>query len=127
MEKNNIKVLVVDDNENLSTVLVEKFNASGFEADRAINGRDGLTKALKTHPDIILLDLVMPIMSGLEMLKELRKDDWGKDAKVAILTLIDEVKYVADAMDSNVFGYIVKTDYSLDEVVAKVKEYLKLA
>ncbi len=126
-EKNNKKILIVDDNTDLSSVLVDKFTASGFEADNADNGEIGLKKALETHPDIILLDLVMPVMDGLEMLKRLRKDEWGKDAKVMILTLLDEVKYVAEAMDNSFVGYIVKTDESLGNIVDKVKETLKIS
>lgn len=125
-EKNNKKVLIVDDNTDLSSVLVDKFKASGFEADSADNGEIGLKKALEAHPDVILLDLVMPVMDGLETLKRLRKDDWGKDAKVIILTLLDEVKYVAEAMDNTFAGYIVKTDESLGNIVDKVKEVLKM-
>lgn len=126
-EKNNKKILIVDDNTDLSSVLVDKFTASGFEADNADNGEIGLKKALETHPDLILLDLVMPVMDGLEMLKRLRKDEWGKDAKVMILTLLDEVKYVAEAMDNSFVGYIVKTDESLGNIVDKVKETLKIS
>ena len=126
IEKNNKKVLIIDDNIDLSSVLVDKFSASGFEADSADNGEIGLKKALETHPDVILLDLVMPVMDGIEMLKRLRKDEWGKDAKVVILTLLDEVKYVAEAMDNSFVGYIVKTDESLGNIVGKIKEVLKI-
>ena len=56
---NKKKVLVIDDNSNLVTVLVDKFNVSGFEAVGASGGQEGLKKALEIHPDIILLDLVM--------------------------------------------------------------------
>lgn len=122
--KNKKKVLIVDDNNNLVTVLVDKFNLSGFEATGAVNGEDGLKKALESHPDIILLDLVMPVMGGLDMLKQLRLDEWGKEAKVMVLTVLDEPTYVANAMDSNVLGYIVKTDISLDKVIKQIQNLL---
>jgi DNA-binding NarL/FixJ family response regulator len=109
------------------TVLIDKFNKSGFETLGAVNGEDGLKKALEFHPDIILLDLVMPVMDGLGMLKELRADTWGKTAKVMILTLLDDAGYVANAMDANVLGYIVKTDLSLDGIVKQIKAVLKVA
>lgn len=118
--ENKKKVLVVDDDENLNTVLVDKLNLSGFEAKGAVDGEAGLKTALEFHPDIMLLDLIMPKMGGLDMLKELRKDVWGKDAKVMILTLIEKVDSIAEAVDSNVFGYLVKTNYSLDEIVKKI-------
>lgn len=122
--ENKKKVLVVDDDESLNTVLVDKLNLSGFEAKGAVDGEDGLKKALDFHPDITLLDLIMPKMGGLDMLKELRKDPWGKDTKVIILTLIEKVDSIAEAVDSNVFGYLVKTNYSLDEIVKKIHKFI---
>ncbi|MEK7176708.1 MAG: response regulator [Patescibacteria group bacterium] len=126
MDNEKKKILIVDDNENLVTVLVDKFSKSGFETLGAVNGEDGLKKALEFHPDIILLDLVMPVMDGLGMLKQLREDVWGKTAKVMILTLLDDAGYVANAMDANVLGYIVKTDLSLDGIVKQIKTVLKI-
>ena len=123
--KNKKKVLIVDDNSNLVTVLVDKFSASGFEAMGAVDGEDGLKKALEFRPDIILLDLVMPVMDGLEMLKRLRTDEWGKGAKVMVLTVLDEPTHIANAMDSNVLGYIVKTDFSLDGIVKEIQDVFK--
>lgn len=116
------KILVVDDDDSLNTILVDKLNISGFEAKGAVDGEDGLAKALANHPDVILLDLVMPKMNGMEMLKKLRTDEWGKTAKVVILTLLDKVDYVAEAMEYKVSGYIVKTDYSLEGIVKKIEE-----
>ncbi len=122
---NKKKVLVVDDNTSLTTVLVDKLSLSGFEAIGAYDGEEGLQKALSLHPDVILLDLVMPKMDGLSMLKKLRADEWGKSCRVIILTLLEENDYIAKAVEYNIFGYIVKTDYSLDEIVDQVKTALQ--
>ena len=115
------KVLVVDDNESLTTVLVDKLKLSGLDATPATDGEDGLNKALSLHPDIILLDLLMPKMDGLTMLKKLREDKWGKDCKVIVLSLVEEMDYISKAVEYNVFGYIVKTNYTLDGMVEKIK------
>lgn len=119
------KILVIDDNEGLNTVLVDKFKISGFVARGASDGEDGLKKALEFHPDMILLDLVMPKMDGIEMLKKLREDEWGKNAKVIVLTLLDKVDYVAETMKNNIYGYLVKTDLGLDDIVKKIQDILK--
>ncbi|OGI60235.1 hypothetical protein A2814_02800 [Candidatus Nomurabacteria bacterium RIFCSPHIGHO2_01_FULL_38_19] len=124
-DSNKKKVLVVDDDENLTTVLVDKLNLSGFDALGALDGEEGLKKALTFHPDIILLDLVMPKMSGLDMLKKLRADPWGKGVGVVVLTALEQqIDYMAKAVESGIWGYLVKTNYSLDEVIQKVKDML---
>ena len=125
MELNNKKkVLVIDDNVSLTTVLTDKLNLSGFEAVGAFDGEHGLQKALALHPDAILLDLVMPKMDGLTMLGQLRADAWGKTCKVIVLTLLEENDYIAKAVEYNVLGYIVKTSSSLDDIVSQVQGML---
>ena len=126
MEKVDKKnVLVIDDDDNLRTVLIDKLNMSGFYAVGASNGEEGLKKALKTHPDVILLDIIMPILNGWEMLKELRKDEWGKGAKVIMLTVIENTEAVARAVEDDSLAYLIKTNESMDDVVEKVKMMLR--
>ena len=126
MEKTDKKnVLVVDDDDNLRTVLIDKLNMSGFYAIGASNGEEGLEKALKTHPDVILLDIIMPILNGWEMLKKLREDEWGKGAKVIMLTVIENTEAIARAVEDDSLAYLIKTNESMDDVVEKVKTMLR--
>lgn len=120
--QNGKKILIVDDDENLRTVLSDKFKAQGFEVFGAGDGEEGLKQALELHPDIILLDIMMPKMDGWTALGKLREDNWGKHAKVVVLTVLEDVSDVAKAMEKDSFDYIVKTDRSLDEVAAQVQE-----
>jgi DNA-binding response OmpR family regulator len=120
-ETNKKKILVVDDDNNLRKVLIDKLDLSGFDAIGASNGKEGLEKALEIHPDVILLDILMPIMNGQQMLKELREDDWGKKAKVIMLTVIEDVSSIAQAVEDGSLAYLIKTNETMDEVVAKVK------
>ena len=122
--KNKKKILVIDDDKNLNKVLVDKLNISGFEAIGAFDGIEGLQKALEQHPDLILLDLLMPKMDGLQTLKELRDDIWGKEAKVIVLTLLEEMDSIAKTMEYNISGYLVKTNFSLGDVIKKIQETL---
>lgn len=125
MTNDNKKIiLVIDDNKDLNNVLVDKFIASGFDAKGAFDGEEGLKKALEIHPDVIMLDLVMPKMDGISMLKALRSDTWGKECKVMVLTLLEEPNYVAQTMEYNISGYIVKTNYKLDDIVKQVEAIL---
>lgn len=119
------KVLVIDDDENLDMVLVDKLTFSGFDASYAIDGVLGLKKALEIKPDVILLDVIMPNMSGWETLEKIRVDAWGEKVKVIMLTSLDKPESVAHAMEQGSTVFIVKTNYTLDQVVEKVKEVLK--
>lgn len=120
----NKKILIIDDDENLATVLVDKLNFSGFQADCAFDGVLGLKKALETKPDLILLDVIMPNMSGWETLEKLRVDAWGEKVKVIMLTSLDKPESVAHAMEQGSIVFIVKTNNTLDQIVEKVKEVL---
>jgi DNA-binding response OmpR family regulator len=122
---NKKKILVIDDENSLTSVLVDKLNFSGFEASGASDGEEGLKIAISLHPDLILLDLLMPNVGGLKMLKWLREDSWGRGAKVIILTALENKDYVAEAMERNVYGFIIKTENSLDQIVEKVKDVFK--
>lgn len=125
MENNKKKILVVDDDVNLRLVLTDKLNQSGFEAISAENGKIGLEKALESKPDAILLDILMPIMNGWEMLEKLRQDEWGKKVKVIMLTVLEDSESVARAVEDGSFSYLIKTDHSMDDIVSKVNDILK--
>ena len=115
------KVLIVEDEKILREALAIKFKDEGFEVLEAGNGEIGLELALKSSPDIILLDIVMPVMDGLTMLKKLQDDEVGKYLKVLILTNLSDGNKIADAIDDGSRGYLIKTDWSLDEIVEKVR------
>lgn len=118
MEKH---VLVVEDEIDIREAIVEALTQENFTVSTAENGSTGLAKALEVHPDIILLDIVMPVMTGHEMLKKLRQDSWGKDVKIIMLTSMDDVKNIVSAHDETITDYVIKAHSSLDEIVAKVK------
>lgn len=122
------KVLIVEDDQMIQDGYAMALEAGNFTVLRANNGEEGLEISLKEKPDIILLDISMPIMDGLTMLEELRKDEgYGKDAKVILLTNLsanteDIIKKVAQTAP---LFYIVKTSLTFREVVNKIKEILK--
>ena len=122
----NKRILIVDDERPIMHALRDKLSREGFQVLEAQNGKDGLDIALGEHPDLILLDIVMPVMDGITALQELRKDSWGKNAKVIILTNLSDNERVGEAVKEGAYDYLVKTDWKLDDVIAKVREKLNL-
>lgn len=119
-----MKILIVEDEKNLLKILKEKFVEEGYDVIGVADGAAGLSMALSERPDIILLDIVMPIMDGMTVLKKLRVDSWGKNVPVILLTNLNIADKVADALDKGVYDYLVKSDWSLSDIVKKVREKL---
>jgi two-component system, OmpR family, alkaline phosphatase synthesis response regulator PhoP len=120
------KVLVVDDEHAVRVALSDRLESAGFDVELANNGIEGLKKALVEHPDLIILDILMPKMDGIEMLKILREDTWGKDVPVMILTNISDYFQLEEALKIGISEYMVKAEWSLKEVVERVKAVLKI-
>ena len=124
---NNKKlILIIEDEVSYQRALIDRLNQEGFTVVSAMNGKDGLDIALEKHPDLIILDIAMPKMDGIEMLKILRKDEWGKKAHVIVLTVFSDTKHVADVMLHDSFEYFVKTDIKIEDLVNKIKGNLKI-
>lgn len=123
-KKTILVVEVVEDETPLRNALVEKLRRENFQVLDAKNGEEGLQIALQAHPDLILLDIIMPKMNGLEVLDQLRADAWGKTAHVIMLTNLSDNEKVAAAMNNHAFDYFVKSDIKIQEVVDRIKEKL---
>jgi len=123
-EQNGKKLLIVEDEEPMLNILSDEFKREGFAVSKAKEGQAGLDFALKEHPDIILLDILMPGMDGLEMLKKLRADEWGKKVPVILLTNYSDIEKISEAVQIGIAGYLVKSDWKLKDVIKKVKEQL---
>jgi DNA-binding response OmpR family regulator len=119
MEK---RILIVEDETDIREAMAEAVTQAGFIVSTAPNGAVGLQEALAEHPDLILLDIVMPVMDGHAFLDKLRNDPWGRNAKVIMLTSMDDVRNIANAHEGNIADYIIKAHSSLDEIVQKVRE-----
>lgn len=115
------KVLIVEDEVDIREAMEDALIDSGMHVITAENGEVGLQKAKAEQPDLILLDIVMPIMDGHEMLKKLREDAWGKGVKVIALTSMDDVENIWNAHDAGIDDYIIKANASLEDIVNKVR------
>lgn len=125
--ENKKKILVVEDEVALLEALTEKLRKENFEVLQARNGQEGLQQALANHPDLILLDILMPVMDGMTALTKLRADDWGKTVPIIILTNLSDEQRVSDSLEAGVFDYLVKSGWTLEDLTKKIKDRLGIA
>ena len=116
------KVLIVDDEITLREPMMLSFKSQGYDVTSATNGEEGLKAALSTQPDMILLDLTMPVMDGVTMLKKLRSDPNGRALQVMVLTNLSDSSKASETAGLGVMDYIVKSDWKLKDIVSRVSE-----
>lgn len=118
------KILIVEDEESLREVLEDMFEKQHFLVLSGENGEEGLYKALQSHPDIILTDIVMPKMDGVEMIKRLKKDEWGATVPIIVLTNLSDRDNLKTLTEIGISDYLLKADWSIGAIVEKVNETL---
>ena len=125
---NTKTVLIVEDEKSLVEPLKLKLQKAGYSVYHGKNGKEGLELVNKVHPDLILLDLLMPVMDGKEMLSKLRKDKWGSEAPVIILTNASDNTSIYEVIgigtSSSLNDYCVKSDTSLEDIVDLIRKKL---
>lgn len=118
------KLLIVEDEFSIAQMYELKLRANGYQVVTASDGQKGLALAGSFLPDLILLDLMMPIMRGDVMLAKLRRTDWGADMRVIVLTNLSKDEAPHELRLLNVDRYIVKAHYTPTQIVDVVKEVL---
>jgi two-component system, OmpR family, response regulator ResD len=118
------KIAIIEDDQAISQMYRIKFEAEGYAVETADNGELGLELIEKMRPSIVLLDLMMPVMTGEEMLAKLRATDWGKDIKVIILTNRGEQEIPPEVKKLGVTAIILKADMTPRQVAELVKSKL---
>jgi DNA-binding response OmpR family regulator len=123
----NKKVLVAEDEPAMLNALTDKFEREGCVVIKAENGEVALDLATKEKPDVILLDILMPKMNGMEVLSALRtSSDWGKNVPIVILTNVSASEEIMKGVVKNEPSfYLIKSDWKLSEVVEKVRDCFK--
>lgn len=119
-----LKAVVVEDDSDLQFLYKHKLEREGFEVFVAANGAEGLQTIQHHLPQIVLLDLLMPVMSGPEMLARLRSTEWGSEIRVIVLTNISKDEAPPALRFLNVDRYIVKAHHTPAQVVGVVHEVL---
>jgi len=117
-------ILIIEDDPLLSKMYEAKFVNGGFNVIKAADGEEGLKISMSVHPDFILLDVMMPRLSGIDMLEILRKDAWGAHVPVMVLSNLSETQEGDKAKALGVKEYLVKANFTPSEILEKVKTYL---
>ena len=121
-------VLVAEDEEMMRRVLVTMLKNNGYRPLEAEDGQVALDTALREHPDVVVLDILMPKIDGLTVLQRLRQDPWGKTVPVILLSNVDPDKEVLAKMQShNASYYLVKAKTSLEDILEKIENLLRIA
>lgn len=117
------KILIIDDDKIFSKILRDGLVAGGqgkYEVVTAFDGEEGFESAMREKPDLIMLDLMMPKVTGIEFLKKLRAEEWGQDVPVIVETQLSDLEKMSEGVELGVRGYIIKSDYSIDAILRQV-------
>lgn len=119
------KILFIEDESALQKTFRDVLEREGYEMISALDGESGLRLAKTQKPDLILLDLILPKKDGFDVLKELKENEATKEIPVIVLTNLEEIESIEKAIELGATTYLVKAQYTLEEVIQKVKKALE--
>ena len=122
------KILIIDDDRIFSKILRDGLVAGGqgkYDVSTAFDGEEGFEVAEREKPNLIMLDMMMPKVTGIEFLRKLRGEEWGKDTPVIVETQLSDLEKMSEGVELGVRGYIIKSDYSIDAILRQVEDILK--
>ncbi|MBI5221733.1 MAG: response regulator [Candidatus Magasanikbacteria bacterium] len=118
------KILIIENEIATRKILADKLTREKFLVIQSGTGEEGLSLALKEHPDLILLDIFMPKMNGLEVINALHQDKLGKTVPVIILSNLNDDHQMLESIKHANYDYLIKTNHNLSSIVAKIKAKL---
>jgi len=118
------RILFIEDESALQKTFGDILREEGYEMISALDGEIGLRLAKKKKPDLILLDLILPKIHGFEVLKRLKDNEETKDIPIIVLTNLEGIGDIDKALELGATTYLVKAQYTLEEVVEKIKKAL---
>ncbi len=127
MEANNKqtkKILLVEDDDSLANVYTSRLQVEGFEVKRVPNGEDALAAAVEFKPDLVLLDVMMPKVSGFDVLDIIRNTPETANLKVVMLTALSQDTDKARADQLGADDYLVKSQVVIADVIERIKHHV---
>jgi len=122
----NKTILIIEDDTFLQGLVARKLGGQGFNILTASNGEEGLKIMETAVPDLLLLDLLLPKIDGFEVLARMRTNAGLRDVRVMVFSNLSEEKDIKRAKDLGVIDYLVKSNFTLDELANRIKEVLTL-
>lgn len=121
------KIVSIEDDKVLSDMLYSGLRDAGFDVLRAFDGEDGLKLVETEKPDLVLLDILLPKLDGLQIAKKLKSNPLTKEIPIIILSMLDKSASVAEALDIGVYEYMAKDNFKVEEIVARVRQKLGIS
>lgn len=118
------KILIVDDDRVLRSMLREFLEKDGFGVVEAENGDEALEKVSVEHPDVVLLDAILPRKSGFQVLEDIKSQEKTKSIPIIMLTNLEEAEDIEKSVRLGAFMYMVKSDYQMEDIVRNVRRAL---
>jgi len=120
------KILIIEDDSDFRYIVATSLRSQKYIILEAKNGQEGVDVALSAHPDLILLDLLMPIMDGMTALKKIRENEWGASVPVIILTNLNatEENIVEDMITHKPLKYLIKSDWKANNLIRAIEDVL---
>lgn len=114
------KILIIDDDERLVGLYEMTFKGQGYEVSTSLEGEEGLAKIIKEKPDLVLLDVMMPVKSGFDILNTIKNNLDTKQTKVVMLTALSDEAMKIKAFAMGAVDYIVKSQLTIPEVTERI-------
>lgn len=120
------KILLIEDDTFITDIYITKLKESGFEVILASDGEEALTKARENNPDLVLLDIVLPQLTGFEILKEMREFEHLNSVPIIILSNLGQKKEIEKGFKLGATKYLIKAHFTPSEVIEEIKDILKI-
>jgi CheY-like chemotaxis protein len=124
MDTTGKQMLLIEDDTLIRELYLRQLNLSGLPTDAFDNGIDGIAAAQKKHYDLVLLDIMMPRMTGLEVLKVLKSDEKTKSIPVLFLTNLGQESILEEGKKLGAIGSLIKASYTPAEIIDEIKKYI---
>ncbi len=123
-EEGKKEILIIEDNVFYSQMIKAELEAKGYIVRTVTNGELGVQEIKNNNPDLVLLDLIMPIKDGFETLEEIKKDERTKNVKVLVFSNLAQQDDIQKVVGLGATGYLIKKDFSLKDLISKIETYI---